>query len=52
MTHSKNAEYQASLRERRKEAGLVQVQVYVHHTRRAEIRAAAQTMQTPKGDDE
>lgn len=49
MTHPKNATYQAELRRKRKEAGLVQVQVYVHESRRDEIREAAAAMQTPKG---
>lgn len=48
MPHPKNADYQAELRRKRKEAGLVQVQVYVHESRREEIRAAAATMQEPK----
>lgn len=39
------AQRQAELRARRKESGLVQVQVYVHESRRDEIRAAAATMQ-------
>lgn len=48
MNHPKNADYQAELRRRRKEAGIVQVQVYVHESRRDDIRAAAATMQEPK----
>lgn len=47
MSHPKNADYQADLRQRRKDAGIVPVQVYVHETRRDEIRAAAAAMQTP-----
>ena len=45
MAHPKNAHYQAELRRKRKEAGLVQVQVYVHESRRDDIRAIAATMQ-------
>jgi len=48
MPHPKNADYQADLRHRRKEAGIVQVQVYVHESRREDIRAAAAAMQEPK----
>lgn len=48
MPHPKNADYQAELRRRRKEAGIVQVQVYVHESRREDIRAAAAEMQEPK----
>ena len=47
-SHPKNADYQAELRQRRKDAGLVQVQVYVHESRRDDIRAAAAAMQEPK----
>ncbi|WP_271298921.1 hypothetical protein [Sphingomonas sp. CV7422] len=52
MSHSRNADYQAELRRRRKEAGLVQVQVYVHESRRDDIRAVAARMQEPAGHDE
>ena len=38
MPHPKNADYQAELRRRRKEAGIVQVQVYVHESRREDIQ--------------
>lgn len=48
MSHPKNANYQAELRRRRKEAGLVQVQVFVHESRRDEIRKIAKGLQAPK----
>ncbi len=37
-------ERMASMRERRAKTGIVQVQVYVHETRREEIRQIAKTM--------
>lgn len=43
-----NAKYQASLRARKLELGLVPVQVYVHHTRKDELRALASDLQDPK----
>lgn len=48
MPHPKNADYQRGLRERRREAGLVRVHVYVHESRREELLAAAAMMQEPK----
>lgn len=48
MTHPKNAQYQRDLVERRKAQGIVAVKVYVHESRRDEIRTAAATMQEPK----
>lgn len=46
--HSKNADYQRDLRERRRDAGLIRVHVYVHESRRDELLAAAATMQESK----
>lgn len=43
-----NAQRQASYRARRAAAGIVQVQVFVHHSRRNEIRALAGKMVGPK----
>lgn len=43
-----NAQRQAAYRARRAAQGTVQVQVYVHHTRRNEIRALAGKMTGPK----
>jgi hypothetical protein len=48
MPHPKNADYQRTLRDRRRDAGLIRVHVYVHETRRDELLAAAATMQEPK----
>lgn len=43
-----NAERQATLRARRAAVGLVQVQVYVHESRREELRALAEKMKRPR----
>lgn len=50
MSHKKNAIYQAELRRKRREKGIVQVQVYVHETRCEEIREIAKNLQAPKAE--
>jgi hypothetical protein len=44
-----NAQRQARYRARRAAAGVVQVQVFVHASRRDEIRQLADEMQGPRG---
>jgi len=41
------AKRQAELRERRRREGLVRVEVYVHHTRKEEIRKIAKQLEAP-----
>lgn len=43
-----NAQRQATYRARRAARGIVQVQVFVHASRREEIRALAGKMQSPR----
>lgn len=43
-----NAQRQAAYRARRADAGQVQVQVFVHQSRKAELRAAVAKLQGPR----